>query len=96
MKIFVSGASGFVENGEASYAEIGAAIARRLGLGPVQSWTVDQAAEICGRRAAQFSFGSNSRVRARRARAELGWKPRHDSVLDWIERAMPVQQGPAC
>ncbi|MBK7472336.1 MAG: NAD-dependent epimerase/dehydratase family protein [Betaproteobacteria bacterium] len=84
-----AGAFYFVENGEASYAEIGAAIARRLWLGPVQSWTVEEAAAAWGRRAAQYTFGSNSRVRAVRARRELGWRPRHDSVIDWIERELP-------
>ncbi len=43
-----TGAFYFVENGEASYAEIGAAIARRLGLGPVQSWTVEEATPVWG------------------------------------------------
>lgn len=85
-----AGAFYFVENGEASYAEIGAAIARRLGLGPVQSWTVEEAAAAWGRRAAQYTFGSNSRVRAARARRELGWRPRDNSAIDWIERAMPL------
>jgi len=85
-----AGAFYFVENGEASYAEIGAAIARRLGLGPAQSWTVAQAAPVWGEGAARYSFGSNSRVRARRARTELGWRPAHDSVTGWIEHDMPV------
>jgi nucleoside-diphosphate-sugar epimerase len=85
-----AGAFYFVENGEASYAEIGAAIARRLGLGPVQAWTVEEAAGEWGHGAARYSYGSNSRVRARRARRELGWEPRHASVIDWIEREMPV------
>ena len=85
-----AGAFYFVENGEASYAEIGAAIARRLGLGPVQAWTVEEAAAVWGERAARYSFGSNSRVRGLRARRELGWVPAHASVTDWIEREMPV------
>ena len=38
---------------------------------------------------ATYALGSNSRVRARRARA-LGWAPRHGSVLDWIAREMPT------
>lgn len=80
----------FVENGEASYRDIGAAIARRLGLGPVQSWTVEAAAAVWGEGHARYSFGSNSRVRAVRARHELGWLPRHASVTDWIEREMPI------
>ncbi|MGO4327520.1 NAD-dependent epimerase/dehydratase family protein [Cupriavidus sp. 2TAF22] len=85
-----AGAFYFVENGEASYAEIGAAIARRLGLGPVQSWSVAEAAPVWGEGPARYSFGSNSRVRARRARAELGWQPAHGSVTGWIENAMPL------
>jgi len=85
----------FVENGEASYAEIGDAIARRLGLGPVQSWTVAEAAKVWGEGHARYSFGSNSRVRVKRARAELGWAPRHASVTQWIEaedRARPCEK----
>ena len=80
----------FVENGEASYAEIGTAIARRLGLGAVQSWTVEEATREWGEGHARYSFGSNSRVRAVRARRELGWAPRHASVTDWIEREMKL------
>ncbi len=85
-----AGAFYFVENGEASYAEIGAAIARRLGLGPVQSWTVEQATPEWGEGQARYSFGSNSRVRALRARRELAWSPRHASVTSWIEHEMPL------
>lgn len=84
------GAFYFVENGEASYAEIGQAIANRLGQGPVQSWTVEEASAVWGEGHARYSFGSNSRVRAKRARTELGWKPRHDSVTRWIETQMPL------
>jgi nucleoside-diphosphate-sugar epimerase len=85
-----AGAFYFVENGEASYAEIGAAIARRLGLGPVQSWTVEEATNEWGEGHARYSFGSNSRVRARRARRELGWSPKHASLTGWIEHEMSV------
>lgn len=85
-----AGAFYFVENGEASYAELGAAIAKRLGLGPVESWTVDEAARVWGEGHARYSFGANSRVRGKRARRELGWAPRHDSVTRWIETEMPI------
>ena len=73
-----AGAFYFVENGENSYAEIGAAIARRLDLGTVQSWTVEEATREWGEGHARYSFGSNSRVRGRRARRELSWAPMHD------------------
>jgi hypothetical protein len=35
----------FVENGEASFAQIAQAFARRLGLGKPQSWSVEEATE---------------------------------------------------
>lgn len=85
-----AGAFYFAENGEASFGEIGDAIAARLGLGPVQSLPAELAAEKWGDSRAYYSFGSNSRVRAKRARRELGWTPRHTSVISWILSEMPV------
>lgn len=85
-----AGAFYFIENGEASFGEIGESIARRLKLAPVQSWTVDEAAERWGMVHAHYTFGSNSRVRAKRARRELGWTPLHTSALVWIEEDMPL------
>ncbi len=80
----------FVENGEASYADIVTAIAKRLNLGEPQSWPVEEAIKEWGFGHAVYSFGSNSRVTAARARKELGWKPTHTSVFDWIEQDMNV------
>jgi nucleoside-diphosphate-sugar epimerase len=80
----------FAESGEASFAEIGNSIATRLELGPVESWSVDEASERWGYLHAHYTFGSNSRVRAKHARADLGWAPVHTSVTDWIERDMPL------
>ena len=85
-----AGAFYFAENGEASFAELGEAIAARLGLGSVQFMTAEEAAQRWGEKTAYYTLGSNSRVRARRARRELGWSPRHGSVLEWIS-AMPVE-----
>jgi nucleoside-diphosphate-sugar epimerase len=85
-----AGAFYFAENGEASFGEIGAAIAARLKLGPVQSIDADAAAAQWGEARAFFTFGGNSRVRAVRARRELGWQPRHASALAWIANEMPV------
>jgi nucleoside-diphosphate-sugar epimerase len=75
----------FAENGENSFAELGAALAARLKLGAVQSLDADTAAESWGAASAYFTFGSNSRVRGKRARAELGWQPHRPNVLRWIE-----------
>ena len=85
-----AGAFYFAENGEASFAEIGEAIAARLGLGPVESLPAELAAEKWGESMAYYTLGSNSRVRAKRARRELGWTPRHSSVISWILSEMPV------
>ena len=80
----------FAENSEASFADLGAALARRLGLPGVTSVPADVAAQRWGEARAYFSLGSNSRVSAARARTELGWSPIHDSVLDWVTHEMPV------
>jgi nucleoside-diphosphate-sugar epimerase len=82
----------FVENGEASYADIVASIAKRLDLGIPQSWPVDEAIKEWGFGHAVYSFGSNSRVTATKARKELGWQPTHTSVFDWIENDMQVKK----
>jgi nucleoside-diphosphate-sugar epimerase len=84
------GAFYFAENGEASFADIGAAIARRLGLTGVESLPPEEAAARWGESKAWFTLGSNSRVRARRARRELGWAPRQASLLEWIAGEMPL------
>lgn len=78
------GAFYFAENGEASYADLGQALAQRLGLHELVHLAPEVAAERWGVARAYFSFGSNSRVRARRAREELGWAPQHTSVFNWI------------
>ncbi len=79
-----AGAFYFVENGEASFRSIAEAIAHRLGLGEPASWPFEEAAREWGYARAAYTFGSNSRVRARRARDELGWRPTRASLIDWI------------
>jgi nucleoside-diphosphate-sugar epimerase len=85
-----AGAFYFAENGEASFSDIGAAIAKRLGLASVEALPPQVAAERWGESKAYFTLGSNSRVRAKRARRELGWAPRHASVIEWILTEMTV------
>jgi len=85
-----AGAFYFAENGEASLGEIGAAIAARLQLGAVESIAAEAAAAQWGEARAFFTFGGNSRVRAVRARRELGWQPRHASAPAWIANEMPL------
>lgn len=90
-----AGAFYFAENGEASFGDIGAAIATRLQLPGVESLPPEVAAARWGEAKAYFSLGSNSRVRAKRARSDLGWSPRHASVLDWIAAELPVEPTPS-
>ncbi len=86
-----AGAFYFAENGEASYEQIGQALAKRLGLEGVESLDPEVAVERWGIPRAYYSFGSNSRVRSVRARQELGWTPLHTSVIDWILKEMPIE-----
>jgi nucleoside-diphosphate-sugar epimerase len=80
----------FAENGEASFADVAAAISSALGLGRVESLAADVAAKQWGEARAYYTFGSNSRVRAERARRELGWTPTHTSAVSWIKNEMPL------
>ena len=73
----------YVESGEETLGEIVRAIATRLGLGPAQPWSADEAIAAWGRNTATFSLGSNSRVRGKAA-FDLGWTPKRRSVIRWI------------
>ncbi|ACI52631.1 NAD-dependent epimerase/dehydratase [Gluconacetobacter diazotrophicus PA1 5] len=78
----------FVENGEASFKDITDAIGKALDIGASQDWSPQDAIARWGRELAVFGLSSNSRVRADKARAELGWAPVHRSVTAWIEEEM--------
>jgi nucleoside-diphosphate-sugar epimerase len=82
-----AGAFYFAENGENSMRQVCEAINRALGVktGTV-AMSLDEASREWGEGTAQNTMGSNSRVRAVRARAELGWRPRRPSLIDEIER----------
>jgi nucleoside-diphosphate-sugar epimerase len=87
-----AGAFYFAENGENSMREICEAVSRMLGFGgATQSMTVEEAAAAWGAGAAENTMGSNSRVRATRARAELGWEPQGWSLIEEIERGCYAQ-----
>ena len=81
-----AGAFYFAENGENSMRQVCEAINRKLGVtvGTVPM-SLDEAAREWGEGAAQNTMGSNSRVRAVRARADLGWRPSRPSLIDEIE-----------
>lgn len=78
----------FVENGEASFKELTDAIGGALGLGVSQDWAPADAMARWGRELTVFGLSSNSRVRADKVKAELGWAPTHLSVADYILKDM--------
>lgn len=81
-----AGALYYAENGEEALKNVAASISRMLGFGGrTRNWSPQEAETALGIRA-HSSFGSNSRVRAKRSRAELGWQPRGISILDEIEQ----------
>ena len=83
----------FVENGEASFRAMAQAIGRMLGLGErTEPWPIEAAIAAWGESKARYTMGSNSRVRADRVRRELGWRPRHASVLTEIETGCYARQ----
>jgi nucleoside-diphosphate-sugar epimerase len=76
----------YAENGEASWKEMAAAVGRMLGLGSApMDWPIEDALAVLGI-GAVTSYGSNSRVRADKARRMLGWAPKGPSLFDDIER----------
>ena len=81
------GAFYYAENGENSMRELAEAVSRMLGYGGrTQSMSIDEAVVEWGEGGARYTMGSNSRVRAVRAREELGWSPSAPSLLDEVER----------
>ncbi len=80
-----AGASYYAENGEASMRKVCEAISRALGYaGRTQGMSKEEAIAEFGAGPAAYTYGSNSRVRATRARRELGWAPRRDALLESI------------
>jgi nucleoside-diphosphate-sugar epimerase len=81
-----AGAFYFAENGENSMREMCEAISRMLGQGGrTESMTIEEAVIEWGEGPANDTMGSNSRVRAKRARANLDWQPKARSLIEEIE-----------
>lgn len=82
-----AGAFYFAENGENSMREVCQAIDRMLGVaGPPVAMSMQEAAAEWGEGTAEDTMASNSRVRAKRARRELGWKPKARGLIEEIEQ----------
>lgn len=87
-----AGAFYFAENGENSMKQVCDAINRKLGVNAeTVPMSLDEASRQWGEGAAQNTMGSNSRVRALRARAELGWRPSRPSLIDEIENGCYIE-----
>src|SRR5258708_33673164 len=72
----------YVENGEAAMKSVAQAIGRLLGLGEnTEGWPLEEAAKAWGRENAEFTFGSNSRVRGLRALREPNWEAQGPALL---------------
>lgn len=75
----------YAENGELAWKPLASAIGRLLGLGSeTKDWPIEEAVREWGV-AAITSFGSNSRVRALKARKMLGWYPKGRPILEDVE-----------
>ncbi len=83
LREFPAGTFAFVENGECAFRELAQAIADAFDLAGPESMSIEDAVARWGREPAVFALGSNSRVRARRARS-LGWQPQESSPMAWI------------
>jgi hypothetical protein len=53
--------------------------------GRTEAWPLDDAVKAWGRESAEFTFASNSRVRAVKACRELDWRPEGPPLLLDIE-----------
>jgi nucleoside-diphosphate-sugar epimerase len=74
----------YVESGETAWRDIARAVGRALGLGDrAEPWPIAAAVKEWGA-AAWTSFGSNSRVRADKARAMLGWQAKAPGLPETI------------
>lgn len=91
-----AGAFYFAENGENSMREVCEAISRLLGYGGgTEAMTAEFAATHWGEGPAHNTMASNSRVRAVRARKELGWVPHAPSLIEDIETGTYATSYPA-
>lgn len=80
-----AGAAFYAANGECSMRRLCEAISRALGWdGRTQAMSNEEAIAEFGEGPAAYTYGSNSRVRATRARRGIGWSPRHDALLESI------------
>lgn len=79
-----AGAYYYAENGASSLKDIAYTISARMNAKNTQSITIDEGVKYFGLEGAYFALASNSRCNADRARLELDWTPKYNSIHDFI------------
>lgn len=79
-----AGALYYAENGASTIRNLAEKISDRYSLEPARSVTVQEAVDTFGPAGGYFGFASNSLCSSDKARAELQWKPQHQSIEYYI------------
>ncbi|MEY8761643.1 NAD-dependent epimerase/dehydratase family protein [Chryseobacterium tongliaoense] len=74
----------YAENGSSSIKNLAEKISEKYGLQPAQSLDVQEAVNRFSPAGGYFGFASNSLCNADKARKELGWNPKYDSIENFI------------
>lgn len=74
----------YAENGASSLKEIAHTISEKYNLEPAESISIHDAVQYFGAAGAYFGFASNSYCRADKARRELGWEPKFNTIHNYI------------
>ena len=80
-----SGSFYYAENGECSMRKLCELINESLGFNMApKRLSIEDASKEWGEIAANYTMGSNSRVKSKYARKDLGWKPKKESIESFI------------
>lgn len=74
----------YAENGSSSLKNLAENISKKYNLQPAESLNVQEALDRFGAAGGYFGFASNSRCNADKARTELGWDPKNNSIEPFI------------
>ena len=74
------GALYYAENGSSTIKNLAENISEKYGLYPAESLDVQEAVNRFGPAGGYFGFASNSLCNAGKARTELGWNPKYNSI----------------
>ncbi|PIF44579.1 nucleoside-diphosphate-sugar epimerase [Chryseobacterium sp. 52] len=74
----------YAENGSSTIKNLAENISRNYHLQPAQSVSVQEAVNTFGPAGGYFGFASSSVCNSDKAKTELGWKPQHTSIENFI------------